>query len=101
MIKDRQANPLRGATTEAAAAFDGAIEAFNLYHGDPVALLDTALDAAPQFAMAHIAKAYLLALATEPDANTAAIAVLEHAKAVPLGDRERSHVAALDRKSTR
>lgn len=97
MIEDRQANPLRGATTEAAAAFDDAIEAFNLYHGDPVALLDTALEAAPQFAMARIAKAYLLALATEPDASNAALDALAHAKAVPLGDRERSHVAALER----
>src|SRR5690606_14685359 len=65
--------------------------------GDPLALLDSALDAAPAFPMAHIAKAHLLALATEPDACEAAVGAVARAKALPLGERERSHVAALER----
>src|SRR5690606_34809868 len=33
----------------------------------------------------------------EPEASKAAIDALSHAKALPLGERERSHVAALER----
>ena len=69
MIRDAQGNPVSGATAEAAQLFDQAIEAFNLYRGDPMALLDEAIAAAPAFAMAHILKAHLLALSTEPGGN--------------------------------
>ncbi len=96
MITDRQGNALKGATAEAAAAYDDAVEAFNLYAGDPLALLDRAIEAAPEFAMARIAKAHVLALATEPAASAAAAAIVAETKALPLGERERLHVAALE-----
>ncbi len=96
MITDRQGNLLPGATVEAAEFFDQAIEAFNIYRGDPVALLDCAIKAAPDFAMAHILKAHLYALATEPEATKVAKTILGTVKTLPLSDREASHVAALD-----
>ncbi len=64
MLTDKQGNALKGATVEAVCHFDQAIAAFNLYRGDPLGLLDKAIAAAPEFAMAHIAKAWMLALAT-------------------------------------
>jgi hypothetical protein len=96
MFTDRQGNALSGANAEATALLDEAVEAFTLYHGDPLALADRAIEAAPGMAMANIYKAYLLGLATEPEAAAAARTVVTDAKALPMDDRERSHVAALD-----
>lgn len=97
MITDAQGQTLSGATTEAASLFDGAVAAFNIYRGDPVGLIDQAIEAAPDFAMAHILKAHLLGLATEPDATAEAARILTTVKALRLSEREASHVAALDR----
>jgi tetratricopeptide (TPR) repeat protein len=96
MKTDKQGNLLSGATVETVRLFDDAVEAFNIYRGDPVALLDHAIKAAPDFAMAHILKAHLFALATEPDATCEARAILRKIKTLRLSDREASHVAALD-----
>jgi tetratricopeptide (TPR) repeat protein len=96
MITDAHANPLTGATAEAAGRFDAAVEAFNVYRGDPVALLDEAIALAPRFAMAHIMKAWAFALATEPEAAAAARGIVATARALPLSEREGGHVAALD-----
>lgn len=96
MLADRQGNALSGATPEAVALFDQAVEAFNIYRGDPVALVDGAIEAAPEFAMAHILKAYLFGLTTEPEATTGAKDIVAAAKRVPLNEREESHLAALD-----
>lgn len=96
MFSDRQGNALSGATADAVTIYDEAVEAFNLYRGDPVAITDNAIATAPEFAMAHIFKAYLYAFATEPDAAAEVITIVGHAKALGLGERERSHIAALD-----
>jgi len=96
MFTDRQGNALSGATGAAVTAYDEAVEAFNIYRGDPVALVDGAIASAPEFAMAHILKAYLYAVATEPDAAAEAGAIVAHAKTLSMNDRERSHIAALD-----
>ncbi len=95
MLTDRQGNTLTGATAEAVGHFDAAVEAFNIYRGDPVALADEAIRAAPRFAMAHILKAYLFGLATEPAATVEAKKILSDVKALPLSEREVSHVSAL------
>ncbi|MGF1628037.1 MAG: tetratricopeptide repeat protein [Kiloniellaceae bacterium] len=97
MLSDRQGNPVADATAEAIAQFDRAVEAFNLYRGDPLALLDRALEISPRFAMAHILKAWLYGLATEPEAAQEASRILATAKALPAGAREAAHIAALDR----
>lgn len=97
MITDRQGNTLSGATAETARLFDQAVEAFNIYRGDPVALVDSAIAAAPDFAMAHIFKAWLYVLATEPAAAAEAGGIVAQAKALPLSEREASHLAALDK----
>jgi tetratricopeptide (TPR) repeat protein len=96
IIRDRQGNELTGANAEGAGYFDQAVEAFNIYRTDPMARLDQAIEAAPQFAMAHIMKAHLLALATEPEATKLAKTAIVTARTLRLSDRERSHLAALD-----
>lgn len=96
MFTDAQGNELSGATAEAVGLFNGAVEAFNIYRGDPVGLLDRAIESAPGFAMAHILKAHLFGLATEPDATKEAKTIIATVKLLQLSEREASHVAALD-----
>ncbi len=96
MIIDRYGHPLSGAASEATVHYEDAVAAFNIYRGDPMTSLDSAISLSPEFAMAHIVKAYLLGLATEPDATTQARQVLATAMSLTLNDRETSLVAALE-----
>jgi tetratricopeptide (TPR) repeat protein len=95
MIEDAHGHRLSGATAEAAAAYDEAVRAFNLVHGDALGRFDAARQAAPGFAMAHLGKAWVLAIANDPGLLTAAAALVETAGPLPLNERERSHLAAL------
>lgn len=97
MTHDAQGQQLSGATAEAARLFDRAVHAFNIYRGDPVALLDQAIQVAPDFSMAHLMKAYLMGLATEPEATAEALRIAATVRTKPLSDREGSHLAALDK----
>lgn len=95
MLVDRQGNPVAGATSESLACYEDAVHAFNIYRGDPVAFADQAIEISPDFAMAHVLKAYLFALATEPDATVEAASIVEGLKGSSQDDRVSSHVAAL------
>src|SRR5499427_8080651 len=95
MIQDAQGHQLSGATAEAVAAFDQAARAFNLVHGDAVGLFDTAREAAPDFAMAHLGKAWVFAIANDPGLMTQAKALVETTQPLPLNEREQAHLAAL------
>ena len=95
MVYDRQGNPMTGAIGNAGDLFGQALTAFNIYRGDPVALLDEAIAEAPAFAMAHILKAYLFGLATEPAATAEACRIACAAKSLPMNAREQSHMGAL------
>ena len=96
MTTDIHGHSLSGATSAAVIPYEKAFEAFNLYRGDPIALLDEAIAAAPDFTMAHILKAHLLALSSEPDATAQAQAIIEHVRTLRINEREAPHVAALD-----
>jgi tetratricopeptide (TPR) repeat protein len=97
MFSDERGLTHSGATAETASMFDRAVHAFGIYRGDPVGLLNQAIEIAPEFAMAHILKAHLLALATEPGATQAARNIVAEVKSLALSEREASHVAALDK----
>jgi tetratricopeptide (TPR) repeat protein len=79
----------------AVSTYDQAVRAFNLVHGDAVGLFDTARQAAPGFAMAHLGKAWLFAVANDPGLLTQARALVETARPLPLNEREEAHLAAL------
>jgi tetratricopeptide (TPR) repeat protein len=95
MIQDAQGHHLSGATPEAVSGYDAAIRAFNLVHGDAVGLFDEARQAAPEFAMAYIGKAWVFALGNDPGLMTQARALIETARPLALNDREQAHLAAL------
>jgi tetratricopeptide (TPR) repeat protein len=95
MIEDAQGHHLSGATAASVTAYDQAVRAFNLVHGDAVGLFDAARQAAPDFAMAHLGKAWVFAVANDPVLMTQAKALVETARALTLNERERAHLAAL------
>src|SRR5215470_4481220 len=95
MIRDAQGHQLSGATEAAVAAYDHAVRAFNLVHGDAVGLFDTAREATPDFAMAHLGKAWVFAIANDPGLMTQAKALVETTQPLPLNEREQAHLAAL------
>jgi tetratricopeptide (TPR) repeat protein len=95
MIQDAQGHYLSGATAEAVAAYDQAVRAFNLVHGDAIGLYDAARQAAPEFAMAHLGKAWVFTVANDPGLRTQAAALVEAARPLRLNEREEAHLAAL------
>jgi tetratricopeptide (TPR) repeat protein len=95
MTRDRHGNPLSGADARAAEAYDTAVVQFGTYRGDPLGVLDAALREAPRMVMGHAAKAWLMAVATEPAATAEGRRVVESARALPADEREASHLAAL------
>ena len=97
MLADAQGHAVSGATEEAVALYDHAVRAYYLVYGDAVGLFEAARKAAPDFAMAHLGKAWLLTLAYDPVLAAQARGLLATAQALPLNDRERAHVAALAR----
>ena len=93
-MQDRHGNTHSGANRTAVAHFDDAVEAFALYRGDPIAAVDAAIEEAPEFAGAHIARALLFGLATEPAARDAADEALEVVRGLRMNAREASLAAA-------
>lgn len=95
MLKDAQGHTLSGATAEAVPLYDQAVRAYNLVHGDTPNLFDAARKAAPDFAMAHLGKAWLFMLANDPGLTIHAKRLVETAEPLPMNDREQAHHAAL------
>jgi tetratricopeptide (TPR) repeat protein len=95
MIEDAQGHHLSGATEAAATAYDRAVRAFNLVHGDAVGLFEEACQAAPDFAMAYLGKAWVFAVANDPGLLTKAEVLVETARPLRLNEREQAHLAAL------
>ncbi|HMD62653.1 MAG TPA: tetratricopeptide repeat protein, partial [Stellaceae bacterium] len=95
MIQDAQGHNLSGATAEAVITYDKAVRAFNLVHGDAIALFEEAREAAPDFAMAYLGKAWVFAVANDPGLMTKAKALVETSRPLRLNEREQAHLAAL------
>jgi tetratricopeptide (TPR) repeat protein len=95
MIDDAQGHCLTGATPEAAAAYDEAVRAFTIVYGDALGRFDMAREAAADFVMAYLGKAWLLALANDPALLPAARDLVETARRLPASEREVGHLAAL------
>jgi tetratricopeptide (TPR) repeat protein len=95
MRQDAQGHHLSGATTEAVIEYDRAVRAFNLVHGDSVGLFEAARQAAPDFAMAHLGKAWVFAVANDPGLLTKAEALVDSVRPLKLNEREQAHLAAL------
>src|SRR5712691_5835878 len=95
MSQDAQGHHLSGATEASVADYDQAVRAFNLVHGDSIGLFEAAREAAPDFAMAHLGKAWVFAVANDPGLLTQARALVEGARSLKLNEREAAHFTAL------
>jgi hypothetical protein len=95
MIRDAQGHHLSGATEAAVTVYDEAAQAFNLVHGDAVGLFDAAREANPDFAMVHLGKAWVFAVANDPSLMAEAGALVETCRTLRLNEREQAHLAAL------
>ncbi len=95
MLRDAQGHILSGATAEAVALFDKAARAFTLVYGDTLGLYDSARASAPKLVMAHVGKAWVLSLASDPTLALEAHALIEQARPLPSNEREAAHLAAL------
>src|SRR5438445_1866332 len=95
MGQDAQGHHLSGATETAVAGYDQAVRAFNLVHGDAIGLFDAVREAAPDFAMSHLGKAWVFAVANDPGLLTQARALVEGVRPLRLNEREAAHLAAL------
>jgi tetratricopeptide (TPR) repeat protein len=95
MLRDAQGQAVSGATPEAVAVFDRAVRAFTLVYGNTLGLYETARQAAPDFVMAQLGKAWVLSLASDPILGVEARALLKTAHALAKNEREDAHFAAL------
>jgi len=95
MSRDAQGHSLSGATEAAVAAYDQAVRAFNLVNGDAIGLFDAAVEAAPDFVMAHMGKAWVFTAANDPGLLRQAQALVDTARTLTLNEREQAHLAAL------
>jgi tetratricopeptide (TPR) repeat protein len=95
MQQDAQGHALSGATGEVAAAYDEAVRAFNLVCGDAAGQFDAAREAAPDFVMAHLGKAWMFTAANDPGLLNQARALVETAQPLAKNEREAAHFAAL------
>jgi hypothetical protein len=94
-IRDVHGLELTGATEAAATLHQAAMAELQCYRGDPVAGADAALAEAPDFAMAHVLRAWLHLLGTEPGGLPVARDAHAFARRHARTDRERGHVAAI------
>ncbi len=95
MIDDAQGYSLSGATPAAAATYNDAVRAFNLVYGDAISLFGATRETAPDFVMAYLGHAWVLALANDPGLMLRARALVDTVRPLPMNERERAHLAAL------
>ncbi len=85
---------LSGATPEALDAYEQAARELRCLVGDPVGSADRAIAAAPAMPMAHLLKAWLFLLGTEPSGPALAQAACDAAAALTMNEGERAHLHA-------
>lgn len=94
-IRDSFGFTLSGAAPASLSSYQMALHQLQCYIGDPVATIEAALTVSPDFTMAHVLKAYLHLLGTEPDGLAVARACHDSASRLPASERERWHIAAV------
>lgn len=96
-VKDRQGLELSGATEAAGALYRDAVGEFHCYAGAPFPRLKAALADSPGFVMAHVLKAYMTLVGSDPPVRAIGLAAVKAATDLPATAREAGHVAAVTR----
>jgi len=97
MYLDARGLPISIASAKAADAFDHLVTGYLTYRADTPARLTAALEADPEFALAHCMQGYFAMLAFKQAVVPVAVNAARTAQSLAAGapPRERSHVAAL------
>lgn len=95
-MRDAVGYPLSGCNAQALDLLERANHEFRCFSGNPLATVDAALAAAPELAMAHVLRAWLLLLSTEAPAVPAAAQALAEALRLPHDEREAMHIRAAE-----
>ena len=82
--------------TQAEDHFDRGVRIFTLGCGDLLGAFDAAIEADPSFAMGHLGKAWVFALATDPGAAGLARTIVAKSRNLPMDTSGKAHLAALD-----
>jgi tetratricopeptide (TPR) repeat protein len=93
--RDIRGLAVSGANAKALPYYEQAVAELQCYRADPLASVDRALELAPGFAMAHVLRAWLHLLGTEPAGLPVARAAHGEAARHARSARERGHVAAI------
>lgn len=91
---DSSGHRVSGANTQSLERFEQAARELLCLVDDPVASVDAAIAASPQMTMAHVLKAWLHLLGTEPTALAVARGCLDAADQLDADERERAHTTA-------
>ena len=94
MLKDIYGCPVSTGSHEALQHFNNALPLIRTFHGDPIAPLDRSLEADPQFGLARITRAILMAQTTDRLYLDEVRRSLRAAEACNLDARERAHFTA-------
>jgi hypothetical protein len=94
--QDALGHALSGASPQAIDLYEQAQHEFRCLIADPLASVNRALAASPDFTMGHAMVAWLNLLGTEPGGFEPARAALDAAKALPADERESMHLAAIE-----
>jgi tetratricopeptide (TPR) repeat protein len=86
-----------GATARSIETLEQGLHELRCYIGDPLSTVERALAESPELVMGHVLKAYLHLLGTEPAGLAVARSAHDAALAFPRNDRERRHLAAIER----
>ena len=93
-VKDRQGLELSGATAAAGALYRDAVGEYHCYAGAPFPRLRAALADSPGFVMAHVLKAYMTLVGTDPSTRSLGVQAVQVAKSLATNTREAGHVVA-------
>src|SRR5262249_54384548 len=95
MLRDSRGHVLPGAPASGRPHYEAAVRQFSLFPADPVATIDQATAASPDFVMAHALRAWLHLLGTEPAGIPVARAALAMTGGLPATAQEKGHLAAI------
>src|SRR5690606_14703245 len=94
-MRDPMGLEISGADHDSLHHYQDALAQFQCYVGDPLTTLDAAQAQRPEMIMAHVLRAWLNLLGTEPDGLVAARAAYRQAAALPHNAREQGHLKAI------
>src|SRR3982751_3983854 len=93
--RDYRDSKITSSTPRALEAYERALAGLVSWRSGVEAHIETALNEAPQFVMAHVLKADLFLCSREPSALARSAEVLAHASQFPANAHERLHLAAV------